>query len=143
MLAGESEGGGFGVGVEGRRLEGTTGLGDVGAALRRVVEIHSFAAAFFFQGVDHVLDLGGGEEGPGAECAGADALFHADYFTAVEAVGCGGEERVSCGLAVAAAFGRVGGCGAGEGRVRLDFEGTDCGVEVVEGGRGPVHGGSS
>lgn len=67
----------------------------------------------------------------GAECAGADAFFNADYFAAIEAVGGGGEERVAGCVAGAGAEG-WGFVVAGVGRAGLDFEGADGGVLEVE-----------
>jgi len=73
-----------------------------------------------------------------AEGAGPETFFHADYFPAVQAVGRGGEERVSRGHAVAGAGG-----GGGAGGVGLLFECADCGVlsgMLVEEPRGRVWG---
>ena len=69
------------------------------------------------------MDFRGGEKRRRAESAGADAFFYADNFAAIETVGGGGEERVSCGEALAAAFGESGciGAGGGEGGVGLEF----------------------
>lgn len=76
-----------------------------------------------------------------AERARADAFFHADYLAAIETVGSGGKEGMACCKTVAATGRGV----SGEGRVCLNFEGSDCRVlDLVSGalrmGRGTVRG---
>ena len=57
-----------------------------------VIEVHLFLSALLAQGFYHRGNFLGGEERVVAECAGADAFFHADYLAAIETIGGGGEE---------------------------------------------------
>lgn len=89
---GRRGGGGVGGGGGGGGSERAWSGREVGAFVRGVVGGHAFPSAFLAQGADDGVDFGGGEEGVGAECAGADAFFHAHDLPAIEAVGSGGEE---------------------------------------------------
>lgn len=60
-----------------------------------VVEIHLLLPSLLTQGVDHGSDFLRGKKRVPAECARADALFHADYLAAIQTIGRGGEERVA------------------------------------------------
>lgn len=48
-----------------------------------VVEVHLLLPALLTQGVDHGSDFLRGKQRVPAECARADALFHADYLAAI------------------------------------------------------------
>lgn len=78
-----------------------------------------------------------------AEGAGAEAFFGANDFAAGEAIRGGGEEGVEGRVAGAGSGGVVAGLRGGKGGVGLKLEGADCGVEVLEGGGGAVHGGAA
>ena len=73
------------------------------------------------EGVDHGGYFLRREERVPAECARADALFHADYLPAIKTVGRGGKEGVASCETGAATVGGIG----GEGGIGLNLEGTD------------------
>lgn len=60
-----------------------------------VVEAHLLLSALLAKGVDHGGNFFRGDERVSAECARANALFHADYLAAVQTIGRGSEEGVA------------------------------------------------
>lgn len=108
--------------------------------MSRVVGCLAFFAALVFEDTEDGVQFVGAEERRVAGGARAEALFDANDFAAVEAVGGHGKERMLGGhtiaLALCEVFCRVG----GEERIGLEFQSADGGVEVREGSRGAVHG---